>query len=254
MRNFFSPDNPATRFLSTFFDLMVLNFLFMLSCIPIFTMGASLTALYSVTLKMLRHEEPSIAKDYIKAFKSNFKQSTLVWIPIMFIFAFLVSDLYIVYNVIGEKYLSLQYPVWIMFYLVISVLIYVFPMIATYDNSTRQIIKNCILISFGNLPTSIFLTVIHFGLYRLLVSSWTIFVIAGSFFLFFGFAAVAYFCSIFLLRVFQKYTTENLSADAIDNTDDSQSTYEHMTANKQSISEKANYIPAKEDDTIKQDN
>ena len=67
MRRFFNPENPIMCFLSKLFDLILLNFLFLLSCIPVITAGAALSALYYIVLKMQHDEEPSIIKGYCKA-------------------------------------------------------------------------------------------------------------------------------------------------------------------------------------------
>ena len=72
MGSFFSLDSPLMRFLSRLSDIFILNVLFLLCCIPVVTIGASATALYTVTLKMARNEESYITKGFFKAFKSNF--------------------------------------------------------------------------------------------------------------------------------------------------------------------------------------
>ena len=65
----FDLDSPVMRFLSKMADLMILNILTMICCLPLFTAGAAFTALHYVCLKMVRNEEGYIAKSYFKAFK-----------------------------------------------------------------------------------------------------------------------------------------------------------------------------------------
>ena len=81
--NIFNPDSPIMRFLSRLFDLIVLNALFIICCLPVVTIGASITAMYSVTLKMIRNEECYIVRGFFSSFKKNFKTATLLWIPIL---------------------------------------------------------------------------------------------------------------------------------------------------------------------------
>ena len=76
MSNFFSPDNPVMEFIAKIFDLVVLNLIFIFSCVPIVTIGASTSALSYVTLKMVRGEDPYIWKNFWKSFRQNFKQGT----------------------------------------------------------------------------------------------------------------------------------------------------------------------------------
>ena len=60
MNNLFNLDNPVMQFLSRIFDLVVLNVIFLVFCIPVVTAGASLSGLYYVSLKIVRGEEPYI--------------------------------------------------------------------------------------------------------------------------------------------------------------------------------------------------
>ena len=80
MGSFFGLDSPLMRFLSRLADIFILNILFLICCVPVITIGASATALYTVTLKMARNEESYMVKGFWKAFKSNFKISTIVWL------------------------------------------------------------------------------------------------------------------------------------------------------------------------------
>ena len=73
-------DSPFMRFLSVLADLMILNFLTILCCIPVVTAGASFTAMHYVLIKMVRNEEGYIAKSFFHAFKQNLGQGIFIWI------------------------------------------------------------------------------------------------------------------------------------------------------------------------------
>ncbi|MDD6401820.1 MAG: DUF624 domain-containing protein [Lachnospiraceae bacterium] len=204
MSNFFQQDNPLFRFMGRFFDLMHINLLFILTSIPLFTIGASLSASYSICLKIINNEEPSITKEYFKAFKLNFKQATIIWLSLLFGLCFFGYDLYIIYCVIDPKYLFIQVPVWIIIALLVSIFIYSFPQIGRFESTTKNIVKNSILISLSNLPVTIFYVVIHLILYYLTFVEYKNIIIAFSLVIFFGFAAIIYFFSIFFNRIFDK--------------------------------------------------
>ena len=72
MSRLFNLDSPIMVFLSKMADLLILNLLALICCIPIITIGASMTAMSYVTLKMVRDEECYIAKDFFKSFRQNF--------------------------------------------------------------------------------------------------------------------------------------------------------------------------------------
>ena len=92
MNGLFNLDSPIMRFLSKVCDLMILNVMCIICCLPIVTAGASITALYTITMKMVRGEESYIFKGFLKAFKENFKQSTIIWLIMAVLGIFVFVD------------------------------------------------------------------------------------------------------------------------------------------------------------------
>ena len=132
-----------------FGDLFFLNIYFTISIIPIFTIGASITALYTVTNKMVSNEEGPIHKTFIKAFKENFKQATLIWlIDLLYMGLMVVEYLYVLghtdtlskvlFIVVGAQFflLALAYPMQ-------------FPLLSRYENTVGKTILNSLLIAFA---------------------------------------------------------------------------------------------------------
>lgn len=204
MNQIFNPDNPVMRFLSKFCDLMLLNILFIITSIPIFTIGASLAAMYKITLDIVTNDDPYIIRGYFKAFKKNFKQATLIWLPILFALLFFAIDLYVVYNIIDPGYSYLQFPIWIIMFVILSIVIYAFPMIGRYEATIKQILKNSVLLSVANIPVTIMILAIYAGIAYLASLSAKALITAFSIFLFFGFSAIAFYNSLFLIRIFFK--------------------------------------------------
>ena len=93
MSRFFNPDNPIMEFIAKIFDLILLNLIFIFSCVPIITIGASTSALSYVTLKMVRNEEAYIVRSFFKSFKDNFKQATIINLIMIAVGAVLYLDL-----------------------------------------------------------------------------------------------------------------------------------------------------------------
>jgi uncharacterized membrane protein YesL len=94
-------------------ELMWLNLLVVLTSLPIFTIGASFTAMHTVLVKIYRDEEDKITKEFFAAFKSNFKQATLIWLIYMGIFTVLILD-YGAFENLNDpslRYLSILVPV-----------------------------------------------------------------------------------------------------------------------------------------------
>ena len=97
--NILKPDSPVMDFISTIADLIILNLLFIICSIPIVTFGAAYSAKYYVAMKKVRGEDSGTIKPFFKAFKRNFKQSTLVWIIMLITISIIGLDWqWIMYN------------------------------------------------------------------------------------------------------------------------------------------------------------
>lgn len=135
------------------FDLILLNILWLLCSVPFITIGASTTALYSVMLKIAANEEGYIIRGFWTAFKKNFKQSTLVWLILLTVGAVLGMDIMI----ISGKLQGVLLNAGLLLIGIVSViylieLAFVFPIIAKFENSTLNIMKNAVLIPLTRLP------------------------------------------------------------------------------------------------------
>ncbi len=93
MGRFFSMDNKFFTFMNKVADLCILNIICLVCCIPIVTAGASITAMYYVTLKMVRNEEAYIVRSFFKSFKDNFKQATIINLIMIAVGAVLCLDI-----------------------------------------------------------------------------------------------------------------------------------------------------------------
>ena len=204
MNKFFSPDNIIMKFLSLFCDWMLLNLLFLLCSLPIFTIGASITALYSVIFKKLHREEPPVPKTFFAEFKKNFKQATLFWIPYLLILAFLLGDVYVAHWVIDESFRFLQYPCAILLFLILCATVFVFPQMALFESPTKKILKNSALLAVANFPIVFTVIIVHVLLFLIASLSPKATFIVLSIMIFFGFGALAYIFCIFYRKMFLK--------------------------------------------------
>ena len=164
MSKLFSMDSPLMRFLTKIADLMVLNILFCVTSIPLFTVGASWTALYSVTLKMVRDEEGPVFRSYFQSFRQNFRQATLLWLGVLAVLALLVLDVRALNGMAGETVLGvLRVGVEILAILGIMVLQYLFPSLARFEASLADTLKNACILAIANLPRTALMTAAAVG-------------------------------------------------------------------------------------------
>ena len=147
MASFFSQKHPATIFLTAVCNLIFVNFCFVITCIPIITIGASLTAMNRITIKILLGENPPVFSEYFRSFKNNFKQSTVIWLILAAITGFFVWEIYLINTALPPEYTWTQYPIYFLLLAVFSCMAYAFPIIAWFDENNKQVIKNSLLLS-----------------------------------------------------------------------------------------------------------
>ena len=220
----FKLESPFMNFLNKVADIMILGVVFMIACIPIFTVGAAFTAAYYMGFKMVKNEESYIIKGFLKAFKENFKQATIIWILVLIFFGVLMADYRIV------LYSGIAFASWLRIAMVSVTLVvmlgivFVFPMQARFENTVKNTIKNAFLMALSHLPSAFLLIIIYAVPYLIL---YFVPQLLPAVFLL-GFGCIFYFKSFVLLRVFRKYETpETQEHSAIDeNADDEQITEE----------------------------
>ena len=138
MNNLFNLDNPVMQFLSRIFDLVVLNVIFLIFCIPVVTIGASLSGLYYVSLKLVRGEEPYIWRNFFKAFRQNFRQGTVIWILLAAAAVLLRMDFQIINALDTGVFAVVRVLLWVISGVLFCVFLYIFPVISHFVCSTKQ--------------------------------------------------------------------------------------------------------------------
>lgn len=202
MHLIFEPDSPIMQFLNRFSTLIILNILFLCTCIPIFTIGASLAALYDVVFRLDTDREGKTVRAYFRAFRSNFRQSTPVWLVFLTVIA--TSCINITYfSNMGSSFGHLLFVISAVI-LVNCMLVfgYAFPLISQFDNTFRNTLKNSLLLSVANLPRTLILAVINCFPWALLLMNLYTFIQLSFLWLVLYFAAAAYFNSRVLMKIF----------------------------------------------------
>ena len=207
MKKFFDADGSVMRALTRLADLAILNVLWMLCCIPIITAGAATTAMFYLTLKMIKDEETYIFRSYVKAFKNNFKQSTIVWLILLVVVLVLGTDAYIM----GNWDNSLRYPMHTLVVgaglVVLFIGLYIFALIAKFENTVPEHFKNALLMSVRHLPYTILLAAIFaaqvYGDFYMLVNNQYLPIV-----ILFGGSAFVYLMSYIHVKVFKNYIDE----------------------------------------------
>lgn len=204
------PNGPLMSALGKLSDVVFCNIMFCIFSLPIVTIGASLTALYSCMFKLINEEEDDIiVKDFWRAFKANFKQSTLIWLLCLFVTLFLAAFYFLASNmvdILGRAYL-------IPFYLLVILFLfgfqYLFPMQARFKLKIRHTLKNSWLISVASLPwTLATVAVTGIAIFVTFFLDPNALNIAIFIWAFLGFGIVAYLNSFIFAKVFKRIEPE----------------------------------------------
>ncbi len=146
MSGFFSVDGGLYRFLAKFWDLVKLNFMWLLFSLPVVTIGASTVAAYSVAMKMVDDEEGYVARSFVSAFKANIKQGMIMGL----IFLAATYAIYLDYEInrVSEEGSIILIVIGIVsVFAYVAAMLYSFPLLARYENSIVATIQNSMEIS-----------------------------------------------------------------------------------------------------------
>ncbi len=137
--------------LETFGNIFLVNILFILFSIPIVTIGASLTAMYTVMLRIVRKEDSATGRGFVNAFRENFKKATVLWLMVIAVCVVIYGELVYVANFSGIVVQFYSILVMVEAVLLAVTLPFLFPLVARYDNTVWNTIKNAFLLSVSNL-------------------------------------------------------------------------------------------------------
>ena len=208
----FNYDNPVWRYIGKFGDLMMLNVLWIVCSIPIFTIGASTTALYYVTLKLARDDDGYTIKSFFKSFKENFKQATVIWLILLATGVILAFDLYFLLNVLtGSSMIRTVFMAAIgaLSFIWIFVFTFAFPLQSRFYNPIKRTLFNALFMSVRHLFRTLGILVLDAAL--MLMGYLSVFyapqftVLA----LLFGVPLIAFVNSYIFNGIFKKYIPED---------------------------------------------
>lgn len=208
---FFNYENPLWQFMSRVWDLMLLNVICILCCLPIITAGASITALHYVTLKMAENRETQIYRSFFRAFKQNFVQATVIEVILLVLGVVLWLDIRFFLlegDIMANTFLSsvpaklVVYAVLLMLLMISTLLsVYVFAVQARFSNPVGRTINNALLMSLRHLPSTVSMIFLNVLFYIVMFTTF-------SWLIFWAIAAPVYINSMFLCKVFEKYMPE----------------------------------------------
>ena len=148
-KSMFDPESPFGRGMEKVWQLIVLNVLWLICSLPVVTLGASSAALAAVLLVLLRGEDDRIVRRFFAAFGENWKRASAAWLVLLVIIALCLFDWK--FAVLMDSFLWKLIAV-AGLTVVALMCTFLFALIARYENTVRNHLRNAMLLGVGNLP------------------------------------------------------------------------------------------------------
>ena len=204
-------NNKILCFLNAITNLMILNLLWFLCCIPVVTIVPSTAAMYYVTLKMVKKEDPYIIRSFLHSFRENFKQGIVLSIFFIVLAGILFVDIWILHSFSSDFHQILMVISCLFCVLVMMTLAYVCPFLSRFQNTVAVTLKNAFIIGLSNPVKSVIILTIDLLPVLLLIFFPDVFAVSIIFWLVLGFAVIALLNSILLSKLFAKYEPKEIA-------------------------------------------
>lgn len=217
MKISFNMDSRLWRFFDYVGDLAILNLLFIVTSIPIVTIGAAVTAMDSVFFKRKEKRTDDVKKEYIRDFKANFKNSTIIWlIFLVFVFTCGLNFVYISNTDPANRGFLMVLLGAILGVMFMTVL-YSFALLARFDNDWLTTVIKAFVIGVMSLPYTIVIFLILTASVVASIQSYASIIAAAAIWALLGFALAGNLCCMMFYRAFRRFTRkEDLPEDTID--------------------------------------
>ena len=206
----FNYDNPVWRFIGKLGDLILLNLLWTVCSIPIFTIGASTTAVYYVTLKMVRDENDSTIRSFFHSFKENFKQVTVIWLIFLAVGLILIFDIWFFVTgkaplpgLMGSFMTAVSGGLMLLYLFCFT---YVFPIQSRFYNPVKYTIRTSFIMSVRHLFQTVGIVCMDVLIVVGAVASLFYMPQIFALFILFGMPLTAFANSYLFAPIFQKYS------------------------------------------------
>lgn len=182
-------------------DFIILSLLALVCSLPVITLGTSITAVFYVALKMARDEEGYVWKEFFKSWKQNLKQGIIIELILAVLAGLLIADVNICYqwaNAEGSTLIRLlMFAALGMLIVLAAVVLYVFPVLAKFDNTVFATLKNSLVLCMHHFPQTLSMMIATYGLIYFTIQYWGV--------VFLTVPLIFYIDSFIFARILQQY-------------------------------------------------
>ena len=196
----FDPDSKFFVFCTRLVELVRINLLWLICCLPIVTVGASTTAMITC-LYAWREQEECGGKVFFRSFRGSFGKATALWLGISFFAVMLALDYYIVAYMDFPGRMAV---IGLIFFVAFALVFFsgmVFPLLSQFPMGVKDTLVNAVLLSLAHLPKMLLVTAMNLLPVALAILLPQIFILTGFVWLLCGFALICLYDIRVLERV-----------------------------------------------------
>ena len=204
----FDTDNFLMRFCEKVLDIVTVNLLFVVSCLPIVTIGVAKISLYQTMFEIKKSRRVPVFKIYIRAFKQNLRLGFQLGLLELGIVLISLLDLYLFWGQAGLAFQVLKAICLGILIFLTLVMLASYPIAARYELTWKEVLQKGLLLVSFNFPWFFLMLAILFLIVMVLYVSGFTLVLGGSAFLLFGFGLLAFWQTGLIEKLFAKYQSE----------------------------------------------
>jgi uncharacterized membrane protein YesL len=203
MKDLFRLDSRWMQRFAMLTNLVCLNLLWLICCVPIFTIGAATSALYQTVFRYHDKEDDAVLRPFFSAFKENLKQSTLVLLPMLVALVVLGFD--VLYLVSIGTGMAVLFVLIVLIVVILGMMVHLFPLIARFQMDTKALLRTAFSLTVLHLPSTLLVIGLTVLPVFLLFFQPALFLRVGVAWAGVWFAAIAYFFGKYLLKIWSKH-------------------------------------------------
>lgn len=203
MKDLFNLNSRVMQGLAMVTNLVALNILWLLCCIPIFTAGAATTALYHTIFQFHTQQDDAVLRPFFRAFRANFKQATLFWLATLLLVCFVAFDVY--YLITYGRGTAFLFLLIVLAVVLLGMQVHLFPLIARFDMTGGALVRTSASLVALHLPATLLVLVMNFVPVAVFVYDPMLFLRSGILWLGVWFALVAYINGKMQLKIWNKH-------------------------------------------------
>ena len=203
MKDLFNLNSRVMQGLAMVTNLVALNILWLICCIPVFTAGAATTALYHTIFQFHTQQDDAVLRPFFHAFRANFKQATLFWLATLLLMCLVAFDVY--YLISYGRGTAFLFLLIVLAVILLGMQLHLFPLIARFDMTAGALVRTSASLVALHLPATLLVLVMNFVPVAVFVYDPMLFLRSGILWLGVWFALVAYINGKIQLKIWNKH-------------------------------------------------